>query len=114
MRIHVTEEARHLSFARHYLKRAVPSLSAPRRAALAVGAPVVLAVMADMMLKPPRQLVARYDVPKVVLDEAYTNNDEHKLATAESLAKVRNLCQELGLMRTPFGRLWRALGLVQS
>ena len=26
MRIHVTEEARHLSFARHYLKREVPKL----------------------------------------------------------------------------------------
>ncbi|HET7523188.1 MAG TPA: diiron oxygenase, partial [Acidimicrobiales bacterium] len=36
MRIHVTEEARHLSFARHYLKRRVPQLGRLRRAELAV------------------------------------------------------------------------------
>jgi hypothetical protein len=111
MRIHVTEEARHLSFARHYLKRRVPTLTRRRRAALAVGAPVVLAVMADMMLKPSRQLVAQYEIPKDAIDSAYTHNPEHKAATIESLAKVRKLCEELGLLGRPYQRLWRALGL---
>src|SRR5438270_8949384 len=36
MRIHVTEEARHLSFARHYLKRNVPKLGWFRRTMLAL------------------------------------------------------------------------------
>ena len=112
MRIHVTEEARHLSFARHYLRRAVPSLSRRRRAALAVGAPVVLGVMAEMMLKPPRQLVARYGIPKPVIAQAYTDNDDYHAATAASLTKVRSLCEELGLVRAPFGRLWRLFHLV--
>jgi hypothetical protein len=39
MRIHVTEEARHLSFARHYLKRTVPTLDHWRRAQLAMERP---------------------------------------------------------------------------
>src|SRR5579884_440895 len=54
MRIHVTEEARHLSFARHYLKREVPRLNPVRRLVLSVGAPLILGGMAQMMLLPSR------------------------------------------------------------
>jgi hypothetical protein len=71
----------------------------------------VLATMADMMLKPSRQLVARYEIPADVIDAAYTNNPEHRRATVESLAKVRKLCEDLGLLHRPFTRLWRVLGL---
>ena len=110
VRIHVTEEARHLSFARHYLKREVPTLSRSRRAALAIGAPVVLAAMAQLMLRPSPQIVERYAIPKQVLKEAY-GSDEHRQRTAEALRKVRTLCEELGLRRRPYAGLWRVLGL---
>jgi para-aminobenzoate N-oxygenase AurF len=111
MRIHVTEEARHLSFARHYLKRRVPALRRSRRAQLAVGAPLILAGMAQMMLRPSRQIVAKYRIPRDVLDEAYTKNPDHHAATIESLQKVRRLCDELGLLSPAYRRLWRILGL---
>lgn len=114
MRIHVTEEARHLSFARHYLKRRVPQLSRFRRAQLAVGAPLILAAMAQMMLRPSRQIVAAYTIPRDVLDEAYTHNPEHRAATVESLQKVRRLCEELGLLTPAYRRFWRLLGLGSS
>src|SRR5438067_6294347 len=45
MRIHVTEEARHLSFARHYLKHTVPALPRRRRIRLAIAAPLILGTM---------------------------------------------------------------------
>src|SRR5260370_13919565 len=45
MRIHVTEEARHLSFARSYLRMRVPTLSRQRRWHLAARAPFILAAM---------------------------------------------------------------------
>jgi hypothetical protein len=111
MRIHVTEEARHLSFARHYLKKRVPSLGRVRRAELAVGAPLILAAMAQLMLRPSRQIVATYSIPKEVLDDAYTSNSEHRAATIESLQKVRRLCEEVGLLTPAYRQLWRALGL---
>ena len=111
MRIHVTEEARHLSFARHYLKQRVPQLNRFRRSQLAVGAPLILAAMAQMMLRPSRQVVADYSIPASVLDEAYTNNPEHRAATVESLQKVRRLCEELGLLTPVYRRFWRRLGL---
>lgn len=111
MRIHVTEEARHLSFARHYLKRTVPTLGRIRRFELGVGAPLVLAAMAEMMLKPSRKVVARYKIPGEVLREAYHDNPAHRAATIESLAKVRDLCRELGLLGPAYRRLWKLLGL---
>lgn len=111
MRIHVTEEARHLSFARHYLKRTVPTLSPIRRAQLAIFAPLILGQMAQLMLKPSRRLVARYDIPKDVIDAAYTNNPEHHRETVASLQKVRKLCADLGLVKRPYDAIWRKLGL---
>jgi hypothetical protein len=111
MRIHVTEEARHLSFARHYLKRTVPRLGAVRRAELAIGAPLILGAMAALMLKPSPDIVARYRIPREVVDAAYNDNPRHHAETIASLGKVRKLCEELGLVRWPYTRLWRALGL---
>jgi hypothetical protein len=111
MRIHVTEEARHLSFARHYLKRTVPTLPARRRVALAVGGPLILSSMAQLMLKPSRQLVERHQIPAEVIEAAYTANPSHHAETLASLGKVRKLCEELGLLRRPYPLLWRALRL---
>jgi hypothetical protein len=114
MRIHVTEEARHLSFARHYLKTQMPKLTRSQRIQLGVGAPLVLAVMAQMMLRPSGELVRCYEIPSAVLAEAFTNNPAHKAGILESLAKVRRLCSELGLLGPGYRRLWRALGLWDS
>jgi hypothetical protein len=111
IRIHVTEEARHLSFARSYLRRNVPRLGSLRRSLLAVFAPLVLAGMSTMMLKPSSQLVARYKIPAVVIADAYDHNPAHRAETRVSLSKVRELCEELGLVSGPFSVLWRVLGL---
>ena len=111
MRIHVTEEARHLSFARHYLKRTVPSLGRVRRARLAVRAPLILAAMAQLMLKPSSDLVRRHAIPADVVKAAFDDNPRHRAETIASLGKVRKLCEELGLVRRPFTVLWRRLGL---
>jgi hypothetical protein len=111
MRIHVTEEARHLSFARHYLKTQTPTLSRWKRAQLGIGAPLVLAVMAQMMLQPSRRLIDDYQIPDSVLSEAYTKNPAHKAGVLDSMAKVRRLLGELGLLGPGYRRLWQALGL---
>lgn len=114
MRIHVTEEARHLSFARQYLKRRVPTLSAARRVGLGIGAPLVLSSMAQLMLRPSGQIVRRYQIPEAVLAEAYTENPAHRAETLASLRKVRRLCGELGLLGWGYQSLWRILGLWES
>ena len=107
MQIHVTEEARHLCFARSWLTERVSQLSNTKRWALSLAAPVLLGFMARTMLEPPRSLVARYAIPPEVIEAAYRNNPTHRASVRDALSGVTSLCDELGLIR-PFTRpLWR-------
>jgi hypothetical protein len=64
--------------------------------------------MGGMMLTPSKELVQRYQIPKAVLREAYEDNPAHQEAAARALRKVRVLCRDLGLIRTPITRfLWK-------
>lgn len=112
MRIHVTEEARHICFAREYLRQHVPRLPARRRIALAIQAPILLAEMTRQMLRPSRHVVRTYGIPPDVVAAAYDRNPAHHAFVAESLSDVRALCLELGLV-TPWTRpLWRRVANV--
>jgi hypothetical protein len=109
MQIHVTEEARHLCFAREFLRTRVPKLSPLRRQILAIQAPLILGAMAREMLEPPHIVARTYDIPRRVLDEAYRDGELHRAALRGSLEKVRRLCDELDLI-TGFSRLlWKRL-----
>ncbi|MGI8754955.1 MAG: AurF N-oxygenase family protein [Acidimicrobiales bacterium] len=107
MRIHVTEEARHLSFARHHLKHEVPKLKRRHRVRLSVAAPFLLGQMARQMLLPPPQIVREFAIPDEALKEL-SKSPEAKAEVSESLHKVRKLCVELGLVNRLTVRLWKA------
>jgi hypothetical protein len=111
MRIHVTEEARHLSFARSYLKKRAAKLKWYNRLQLGIGAPIILSMMARMMLRPSPQLVAKYRIPHDVLAEAYTDNPEAKADNLAAIRRVRKLCEELGVLGGGYRMWWRLLGL---
>jgi hypothetical protein len=111
MQIHITEEARHLCFARAYLRERVPLLGPVRRRVLSVAAPLVLGKMARRMLDLPPAVAQTYRIPNAVIDEAYRKNPEHRAEVRQSLAKVRALCAELDLMTRPAMPVWRALGI---
>ena len=113
MRIHITEEARHICFAREYLRHHVPRLSARRRAALAVQAPLLLAEMTRQMMHPSSHVVRTYGIPALVVAEAFTKSPAHRTFVNESLADVRALCIELGLV-TWTRPLWRRLGILDA
>jgi hypothetical protein len=106
MRIHVTEEARHLSFARHHLKHEVPKLKKRQKIRLSVMAPFLLGQMAGQMLLPPRQIVKEFNIPKETLREL-ARSPEAKQEVHESLGKVRRLCVELGLVNRFTVHLWK-------
>lgn len=110
MRIHVAEEARHLSFARHYLRHRVPRLSPARRAALSVATPLILGLMARMMLSPPGPMVRQFNIPRHVVREAYRDGS-HAVQVRACLAKVRALAAELGLINGVSRRIWAACGI---
>jgi P-aminobenzoate N-oxygenase AurF len=111
MQIHVTEEARHLCFARQYLRLHVPRLGPLRRTALGIRVPLILAVMAQMMMRPSPSLIRHYGIPKEVVREAYTRNPRHRANTLEAIRKVRDLYRDLGLVTWVSERLWRLLGI---
>jgi hypothetical protein len=111
MQIHITEEARHLCFARNYLQRNVPRLGWVKRAALKVAVPFILGQMARMMLEPSPGMIKRFAIPGHVVRAAYTNNPVHADRVRASLATVAKLCIELGLLTRREVFIWRSLGL---
>ena len=112
MKIHVTEEARHLSFARHYLQLNVPKLGFVRKTTLSIAVPIILGTMAQMMLQAPRQVVKEFNIPQDVLKEAYKDNELHHVETRNSLNKVRNLYEELNLMTPVSKRIWKLFNIL--
>lgn len=111
MRHHVTEEARHLSFARHYLKVEVPKLGLVRRTILSIATPIILGEMAALMMQAPASLIREFDVPSSVVREAYHDNPTHRTEAVEALRKVRKLCREIGIV-TPVSKLvWKQQGV---
>ena len=110
IRIHLAEEARHLSFARNYLLQTVPGLSTARRHALALVTPVLYGVMARMMVYPRPALLASYGVPRRQV-RASLRRPEQRAVLSGSVAKTRRTCTELGLMTPAAKVLWKALGL---
>jgi hypothetical protein len=109
MQIHITEEARHLCFAREYLRTRVPHLGWWRRQRLAIGAPLILGAMAREMLEPPAVVARTYAIPRQVMNEAYRHGAIHRAGVRDSLAKVRALCSELDMMTGVARPLWRRL-----
>lgn len=110
IRIHVTEEARHLSFARHYLAQKLPRLHPLRRRALSIAVPVLIGVMVRLMLAPPRAFARANGIPSSVVRRA-TRSPEHRALLAASVSKIRRLCAETGLLSPPAPLVWRAMGI---
>lgn len=113
MQIHVTEEARHLAFARAYLRERAPRLGTRRRAALSLLAPVVLGQMARLMLGVPAFVAEHYRIPGSVLREVRQDPSERAHLTA-SLDKVRDLLAELELIPGWTRPVWSGCGVLGS
>ena len=112
MQIHVTEEARHTSFARHTLRKLVPVLSPSRRRRLGLCVPIILGVMGRMMMEASPQVAREYNIPPEVVNAAYRKNPIHRARMHEASTKVFGLCEELGLMNRWSLRLWRAMRIL--
>ena len=109
MQIHVTEEARHMSFARHALRKRVPQLSAMRKLRLQVTVPLILGVMGRMMMEASPQIAREYNIPREVVDAAYRDNSIHRKRIHEASTKLFGLCKELGLVTDWSVGLWRMM-----
>jgi hypothetical protein len=111
LQIHVTEEARHVSFAHAFLAEHLPRLRGWRRERLACMVPVLFAGGARLMLRPARALVREFAIPAVELERAYGPGTEHRRRVALIVAPVTALCAEHGLWQSRHRWLWGRLGL---
>lgn len=112
MRIHVTEEARHIAFARHYLRERVPRLGRLRRRALSLLAPLIFSEMARIMAFPSPHTARLFGVPRAEVRRSLRGPAGRRLLS-EVVAGPRKLCTELGLIDRPAALLWRALGVAE-
>jgi hypothetical protein len=115
MRIHVTEEARHLCFARQFLHREVPRLSRARRLRLQIRGPILLRNMATAMLCASPEVARMHGIPRNVMAEAYSrSNQRHAARMCAAVGKTRELFEELDLISPATHHLWRRLGLAAA
>lgn len=109
MQIHVTEEARHVCFAREYLAAHVPSLSAPRRLQLQCMAPFISVEMARIMLVPPRSFTRQLGIPGWVVGEMLVGA-RHHARMREAVQPLYETFRGLGLVSTVTEPLWQLWG----
>lgn len=112
--IHIVEEARHVAFARAYLRVNVPKLDDAKRTEMSLAVPGILGVLSSLMMQAPQHIIDTYGIPPEVIDEAFTDNPAHHDLVVASLSKLRALCEELGLMTAEATRLWEQAGLLPA
>ncbi|WP_084352006.1 AurF N-oxygenase family protein [Millisia brevis] len=109
MQIHVAEEARHISFAHQWIERRVPRLGRAQRFLVSLALPIIMRVLADAIMIPPKSFWERFDIPEQVRKDLFWTGSRGRGLLTEVFADVRMLADRAGL-RTPLAKLvWRAL-----
>ncbi len=106
-RIHVLEEARHVSFAKAYLAEAWPELSEPDRTDAAALAPVAVDVVARLMVND--DVAATLGIADGAA--AARNNPHHRARIVGDLAKLVEFLSELGVIDAGNRHEWTSRGL---
>lgn len=107
-KLHVLEEARHVSFAKTYLTEAWPELDEEEREAVVELAPAAVAAVADLTVDP-----AVYEELGIEGGaEMARANPHHHARVVEGLAKLTAFLTELGVITDEARPTWRDLGLV--
>ena len=109
-RLHVLEEARHVSFAKTYLAETWETLDDAARREIAEAAPVLVSVVADLSVD----------------DDVYEHlgiagggeiaraNPHHRAVVIEGLAKLTTFLSQVGIIDDDHRATWADLGLVSS
>lgn len=109
MRIHVAEEARHISFAHKFLSRRIPRMSRPGRFAMSLAFPTIMRVLCDVIVIPPKEFWDEFDIPAEVKKELFWDTPESRAQLQSYFTDVRALAEEIGLMNPVSRRLWKLL-----
>jgi len=104
-RLHVLEEARHVSFAKTFLAELLPTLSDEDRTVVADAAPVLVEVVADLSVDP-----AVYEHLGIAGGLEMARANPHHMATiVAGLAKLTTFLTEIGVIDDAHRAAWGAL-----
>jgi hypothetical protein len=107
-KLHVLEEARHVSFAKTYLSEALPTLAEDERRDVVDAAPALVAVVADLSVDP-----AVYETLGIHDGAAIARANPHHQATIHAgLAKLTGFLTELGVIDDAHRPTWSELNLI--
>ena len=107
MAIHVAEEARHISFAHEYLRKRVPHMRPRKRFWLSLHVPIIMRVLCQAIVVPPRAFWKEFDIPRSVRKELFFRSPESRRFLRDMFGDVRMLCDETGLMNPVAKLMWR-------
>jgi P-aminobenzoate N-oxygenase AurF len=107
MAIHVAEEARHISFADQLLAKRVPQMVRRSRFALSLYVPIVMRVLCQAIIVPPRSFFWKFNVPRSVRKDVFFGAPESREALRDMYGDVRMLCDNVGLMNPLALLVWR-------
>lgn len=109
MRIHVAEEARHISFAHEFLRQHVRENGPAGKFVLSLAFPIIMRVLCDVIVIPPKSFFETFEIPKSVKKELFWELPASRRALSGYFGDVRLLADELGLMNRVSRVLWKAL-----
>ncbi|KAB2346807.1 AurF N-oxygenase family protein [Actinomadura rudentiformis] len=109
--IHVAEEARHISFARQFLKHRVPRMPAPQKFVLSLVVPPSMKLGVLLILTPPVAMARRFQIPDQVMKETYWATEPSQDLISRAVSNVRGLCSEIGLINPVSKQVWRLLNI---
>jgi hypothetical protein len=109
-KLHVLEEARHVSFAKTYLAEVWETLDDAARAEVAAAAPVLVSVVADLSVDP---LVYEH---LGIADgaEIARANPRHRETIVAGLAKLTTFLREVGIIDDDNRATWAGFGLLAA
>jgi P-aminobenzoate N-oxygenase AurF len=107
-KLHVAEEARHVSFAKTYLLEVWPTLDEEERTAVRSLAPNAVAIVADLTID-----TDVYETLGIVRGEEDARaNPHHRARVVEGLAKLTTFLRQLSVIDDDSSPTWCELGLV--
>ncbi|MBW0118697.1 AurF N-oxygenase family protein [Pseudonocardia abyssalis] len=109
-RIHVTEEARHVRWAREELARLMPRLTDRQRRVAQTLTPVVSFVVIRSLIHPG--VYASVGLDPATARRAALANPHHRASIAWSARKLMPFLREVGIVGGPLTRLWRCANLI--
>ncbi len=109
--IHIAEEARHISFAYEFLRRRLPMLSRTRRFWIALYCPLIMRLLCEAIVVPPKAFWQEFDIPDEVRRELFFRSADSREWLRDMFADMRMLAHSTGLMNPVARLVWRLCGI---